>query len=113
MENEVLITGMFLGAGLLASVVIPGLLVIEDHRVLDHMVRGSEDFPCLASSRVIIQKIGEENSGRPDVVGGRGERGVNPFLQPDHKVNNIRNSPVRLIFSVHLSVSSLFFQTVG
>jgi len=36
MENEVLITGMFLGAGLLAYVVIPGLLVMWD-RVLDHM----------------------------------------------------------------------------
>ncbi len=35
-ENEVLITGMFLGAGLLAYVVIPGLLVMWD-RVLDHM----------------------------------------------------------------------------
>ncbi len=28
MENEVLITGMFLGAGLLAYVVIPGLLYL-------------------------------------------------------------------------------------
>lgn len=36
MENEVLITGMFLGAGLLAYVVIPGLLVMWD-RVLDYM----------------------------------------------------------------------------
>jgi len=36
MENEVVITGMFLGAGLLAYVVIPGLLVMWD-RVLDHM----------------------------------------------------------------------------
>jgi hypothetical protein len=32
----VLITGMFLGAGLLAYVVIPGLLVMGD-RVLDHL----------------------------------------------------------------------------
>jgi hypothetical protein len=38
MENEVLITGAFLGAGLLAYVVIPGLLVIWD-RVLDYMAR--------------------------------------------------------------------------
>jgi hypothetical protein len=37
-ENDVLITAMFLGAGLLASVMIPGLLVMWD-RVLDH--RGS------------------------------------------------------------------------
>jgi len=36
MENDVLITGMFLGAGLLSSVVIPGLLIMWD-RVLDHM----------------------------------------------------------------------------
>jgi len=35
-ENEILITGLFLGAGLLAYVVIPGLLVIWD-RVLDYM----------------------------------------------------------------------------
>jgi len=36
MENEVLIVGIFLGAGLLASVVIPGLLIMGD-RVLDHI----------------------------------------------------------------------------
>ena len=36
MDNEVLITAAFLGAGLLAYVVIPGLLVIWD-RVLDYM----------------------------------------------------------------------------
>ena len=41
MENEVLITGMFLGAGLLASVVIPGLLVMWD-RVHDHLGRTGE-----------------------------------------------------------------------
>jgi hypothetical protein len=35
-ENEVLITGLFLGAGLIAYVVIPGLLVMWD-RVMDHM----------------------------------------------------------------------------
>ena len=38
-ENEVLITGMFLGAGLLACVVIPGLLVMGD-RVHDHLGTG-------------------------------------------------------------------------
>jgi hypothetical protein len=43
MENGVSITGMFLGAGLLASVVIPGLLVMWD-RVFDQ--GGDEDFPC-------------------------------------------------------------------
>jgi hypothetical protein len=37
-ENEILITALFLGAGLLAYVVIPGLLVMWD-RVLDHMGR--------------------------------------------------------------------------
>jgi hypothetical protein len=36
MENEILITVIFVGAGLLAYVIIPGLLVIWD-RVLDHM----------------------------------------------------------------------------
>ncbi|MDD3136346.1 MAG: hypothetical protein PHF64_07580 [Methanoregula sp.] len=35
-ENDLIITGAFLGAGLLAFVIIPGLLVIWD-RVLDHM----------------------------------------------------------------------------
>ncbi|MCX6682389.1 MAG: hypothetical protein NTY71_05325 [Methanoregula sp.] len=37
-ENEILITGLFLGAGVLSYVVVPGLLVIWD-RVLDHMGR--------------------------------------------------------------------------
>ena len=36
MENELLITAIFVGAGLLAYVIIPGLLVMWD-RVLDHM----------------------------------------------------------------------------
>jgi len=36
MENEVLITAIFVSAGLLGYVIIPGLLVIWD-RVLDHM----------------------------------------------------------------------------
>lgn len=40
METEVVITLIFLGAGLLAYVIIPGMLVIWD-RVLDHM----EDIP--------------------------------------------------------------------
>ncbi len=35
-DNELIITGAFLGTGLVAYVVIPGLLVIWD-RVLDHM----------------------------------------------------------------------------
>jgi hypothetical protein len=38
MENEVLIVGIFVGAGLLGYVVIPGLLIMWD-RVLDHMGR--------------------------------------------------------------------------
>ncbi|MFA5331437.1 MAG: hypothetical protein WC342_03580 [Methanoregula sp.] len=41
MESEILITGAFLGAGLLACVIIPGLLVMGD-RVLDHMEAGRE-----------------------------------------------------------------------
>ena len=36
MDNEILITAAFLGAGPLAYVIIPGMLVIWD-RVLDHM----------------------------------------------------------------------------
>jgi hypothetical protein len=36
MDNEIIVTALFLGAGLLAYVVIPGLLVMWD-RVLDYM----------------------------------------------------------------------------
>jgi len=36
MDNEIIITAAFLGAGILAYVIIPGLLVIWD-RVLDYM----------------------------------------------------------------------------
>ena len=36
MDTELIITGAFLGAGLLAYVIIPGFLVMWD-RVLDHM----------------------------------------------------------------------------
>jgi hypothetical protein len=36
MDNEVQLTLIFLGAGLLSYVIIPGLLVMWD-RVLDHM----------------------------------------------------------------------------
>ena len=36
MENEVLIVGIFVGAGVLAYVIVPGLLMIWD-LVLDHM----------------------------------------------------------------------------
>jgi hypothetical protein len=36
MDNELILTGAFLGTGLFACVIIPGLLVIWD-RVLDHM----------------------------------------------------------------------------
>jgi len=39
MDNEILIMAAFLGSGLLAYVIIPGLLVIWD-RVLDHMEYG-------------------------------------------------------------------------
>ena len=41
MDNELIFTGAFLSAGLLAYVIIPGLLVMWD-RVLDHM-ESSED----------------------------------------------------------------------
>ena len=36
MDNEIIISALFLGAGLLAYVVIPGLLVMWE-RVLDYM----------------------------------------------------------------------------
>ncbi|MFZ1897527.1 hypothetical protein [Methanoregula sp.] len=36
MDNELVIIGAFLGTGLVAYVIIPGLLVMWD-RVLDHM----------------------------------------------------------------------------
>ncbi|WP_157677684.1 hypothetical protein [Methanoregula boonei] len=36
MDTSLIITGAFLGTGLLAYVIIPGLLVMWD-RVLDHM----------------------------------------------------------------------------
>jgi len=40
MDNELILTGAFLGTGLLANVVIPGLLIMWD-RVLDHMEAGT------------------------------------------------------------------------
>ena len=40
-DNEILIIGAFLGSGMLAYVIIPGLLVIWD-RVLDHMESGEQ-----------------------------------------------------------------------
>jgi len=41
MENELIIIGAFFGSGLLAYVIIPGLLVMWD-RVLDHMESGGQ-----------------------------------------------------------------------
>ena len=41
MDNEIIIMAAFLGAGVLAYVIIPGLLVVWD-RVLDHMEYGDE-----------------------------------------------------------------------
>ena len=41
MDNELILTGAFLGAGRLAYVVIPGLLVMWD-RILDHMEDGDQ-----------------------------------------------------------------------
>jgi len=40
-DNEIIIMGAFLGTGVLAYVIIPGLLVVWD-RVLDHMEHGEE-----------------------------------------------------------------------
>jgi len=42
MDNEIIIMAAFLGAGLLAYVIIPGMLVIWD-RVLDHMESTGSD----------------------------------------------------------------------
>ena len=42
MDTSLIITGAFLGTGLLAYVVIPGLLVMWD-RVLDHMEASEAD----------------------------------------------------------------------
>ena len=39
MDTSLILTGAFLGTGLLAYVIIPGLLVMWD-RVLDHMESG-------------------------------------------------------------------------
>ena len=41
MDNEIILAVAFLGTGLLAYVVIPGLLVMWD-RVLDHMETNEE-----------------------------------------------------------------------
>jgi len=41
MDTELVLVGAFLGTGLLAYVVIPGLLVMWD-RVLDHMETSEE-----------------------------------------------------------------------
>jgi hypothetical protein len=41
METEIILAGAFLGTGLLAYVVIPGLLIMWD-RVLDHMETNEE-----------------------------------------------------------------------
>ena len=43
-DNEIIIMAAFLGAGLLAYVIIPGLLVIWD-RVLDHMEESNGGKP--------------------------------------------------------------------
>jgi len=40
MDTSLILTGAFLGTGLLAYVIIPGLLVMWD-RVLDHMESGT------------------------------------------------------------------------
>jgi hypothetical protein len=41
-DNEILIMAEFFGSGLLAYVIIPGLLVMWD-RVLDHLETGTGD----------------------------------------------------------------------
>ena len=40
-DNEIIIIGAFLGSGMLAYVIIPGLLDMWD-RVLDHMEHGED-----------------------------------------------------------------------
>ena len=44
MDNEIIIMAVFLSAGLLAYVIIPGMLVIWD-RVLDHMEESKGSKP--------------------------------------------------------------------
>jgi hypothetical protein len=44
METSLIITGAFLGTGLLAYVIVPGFLVMWD-RVLDHMEEGDNRHP--------------------------------------------------------------------
>jgi len=41
MDTTLIVTGAFLGTGLLAYVIVPGLLVMWD-RVLDHMEKSEE-----------------------------------------------------------------------
>ncbi|MDD4484504.1 MAG: hypothetical protein PHD55_09070 [Methanoregula sp.] len=41
MDTTLIVTGAFLGTGLLAYVIVPGLLVMRD-RVLDHMEKSEE-----------------------------------------------------------------------
>ncbi|MEN6442438.1 MAG: hypothetical protein ABFC71_01625 [Methanoregula sp.] len=43
-DNEILIIAAFLGSGLLAYVIVPGLLVMWD-RVLDHMEDSTGQAP--------------------------------------------------------------------
>jgi len=42
MDTELVLVGAFLGTGLLAYVIVPGLLVMWD-RVLDHMEESEEE----------------------------------------------------------------------
>jgi len=41
MDTEIILTGAFLGTGLIAYVLVPGLLVMWD-RILDHMETNEE-----------------------------------------------------------------------
>jgi hypothetical protein len=41
MDTTLIVTGAFLGTGLLAYVIVPGLLVMRD-RVFDHMEKSEE-----------------------------------------------------------------------
>ncbi|MFA6225086.1 MAG: hypothetical protein WC620_02640 [Methanoregula sp.] len=50
MDNELILTVAFLGAGLLAYVIIPGLLVIWD-RVLDHMENSEQKKTVTAGEK--------------------------------------------------------------
>ena len=64
METEVQITLLFLGAGILAYVIIPGLLVIWD-RVLDYMGGANARHECQRHEALRRSKIFDRELEKP------------------------------------------------